>query len=398
MRTRLKMGQLVAAWPSCKPHETSPKEQQHDCNNNNIQTECNGFPIDEQDKSMKQKTRINNNKKDKKINEAKMVLICKEQEGSFEISKGSDGNNFMNNDRSLENMAPKFKYVENECLQDICLIRDCLRQERDKQTSELQLFYNAEFKRLMEDDWLVTRFLLRGSKEAARNKQANKQINNDQQQQQQQTITTESIATRNKTIVNLQDLSMRHKETLKLIEACAQFKLKYQMGSELKLSDFPLLWTKREGILVHGLDRCGNACIYLRCQLHKPKLIDQAESRFHFKRLLLFHLNECDLKLFNREGHAICCIFDMSSVSLENLDLELIAWMVSSFKHCSPKLLAYVIVYNLPWLFNATFRLLTQNLLSRSHQQSLRFVYSNELLHYINANQLPVYLQEKLKV
>lgn len=282
--------------------------------------------------------------------------------------------------QQIPNLAPKFKHQNNCCQDDIERIRQLLLEARRNQPVELRNFHAIEFKRLMTDDWLITRFLLRGTKEAARALSIS--TNNDNNNNNNNQLLTKEYI---------------YEQTMKLIDACANFKLQYQMASNLKIEDFPLEWTQTEGVLVHGYDRNGNVNIYMRCQLHKPKLIDKAELRHLFKRLLLFHLAESDIKLTNKPGSAICCIFDMTSASLENLDLELLAWMVSSFKHCSPKLLAYVIIYNLPWLFNATFRLLTRGLLSRNHQQGLRFVYGKEIINYIERVNLPRYLCERLE-
>lgn len=268
-----------------------------------------------------------------------------------------------------KSIASKIKQQTNCPEQDLKAIRKLLSAERDNQDLEEFQFWTPDFDRMMNDDWLVTRFLLRGSKAA------DKKFYFINQRKKNEDI---------------------YRETMNLIKLCAAFRLEYRINGLTKVGEFPKEWTSKNGLIKHGFDLIGNPVVYLRIKIHKPKLIGTKKLRHQFKRLLLFTLEECDKDLFNKPGKGICCVFDMSDATFENVDLELLTWMMKSFKSCGPKLLSYMIVYNLPWIFNATFKLISSTILSNSNKQSLRFVYGNEISDYISRNNLPMYLKDNL--
>lgn len=183
---------------------------------------------------------------------------------------------------------------------------------------------------------------------------------------------------------------------MELIASCAKFRMDYDVSGCTQESEFPQDWTTSGGLFHYKPDLCGNPTVYLRVALHRPKLIESDELRHQFKRYMLYTLEQCDKDLYNRPGKAICCVFDLTNASLDNIDLELTSWMVKSFKDCSPKLLNYVILFNPPWFFAATFRLICNSLLSNSRRQSVKFAYRDELLNYINHSNLPAYIKMTL--
>lgn len=260
-------------------------------------------------------------------------------------------------------LAPKFKYETNYPVKDIEEIRNLLTIERANQSDEEYQFWTPDYERMMIDDWLVTRFLLRGLKAS------NKQGKGD-------------------------DKVAVYQQTMNLIRSCAKFRREYKVNGLTKESEFPVEWLKTNGLFNYKQDLSGNPTIYLRIKLHKPKLIEKDELKNNFKRLLLFTLEKCDQDLLNNPGKGVCCIFDMSDATFENVDLEMMSWMIRSFKNCSPKLLCYVIVYNLPWFFSATFKFISSTLMSNSNKQCLKFVYGDEILNYIDRNNLPDYMRD----
>lgn len=261
-------------------------------------------------------------------------------------------------------LAPKFKYETNYPVKDIEEIRKLLTIERANQPAEEYQFWTPDYERMMKDDWLVTRFLLRGLKAS----------------QKQGKGSNDKVAI--------------YKQTMNLIKSCANFRRDYKVNGLTKESEFPAEWLKTNGLFSFKQDLSGNPTMYLRIKLHKPKLIETKELKNDFKRLLLFTLEKCDQDLFNNPGKGICCIFDMSDATFENVDLDMMSWMIRSFKSCSPKLICYVVVYNLPWFFSATFKLISNTLMSNSNKQCLKFVYGNEILNYIDRDNLPEYMRD----
>lgn len=261
--------------------------------------------------------------------------------------------------------ALKYKHSRSYPENDLARIRELLKIERSLQGQEEFDFWAADYQRMLRDDWLVTRFLIRGTK-------------------------------RNQ--LNAKDGSREaaYLTTMNLIKACAKFRHDFRVNYSTEPDEFPIEWVKVNGVFSYKSDLVGNPTIHLRIGMHKPKLIASKSLRHLFKRYLLYNLEKSDQELANRPGKLLCCVFDMSSANFENVDLEIVSWMVKSFKICGPKLISYTIVYNLPWFFNATFKLISNTLLSNSNRQSLKFVYGEEILNYISYQNLPDHIRDGL--
>lgn len=297
------------------------------------------------------------------------------KESLFEVDLNNN-NDFKQSIYASNCLALRYKYQDLASKEDINEMRKLLIEEREKQLGEIDNeeieFYRADFNRMLIDDWLVTRFLLRGHKALNRANQDN-----------------QCLREPSKRAVCLQ--------TIKLIKNCAKFRFEYKINGRTSIEEFPRDWVDVNGLFYYRPDRAGNPTIYLRVALHRPKLIETPEARHLFKRYMMYTLECCDRQLLNQPGKAICCIFDMSNVALDNIDLELTTWMIKSFKDCSPKLLCYIVIYNPPWFFTATFRLICNTLLSNSKRQCVKFARGNEIMAYVSEQNLPPYLRLILK-
>jgi len=277
---------------------------------------------------------------------------------------------FSSNQDCLKTLG--FKYTLNAPLEDIENVRELLARQQGHQNFRRDEweFFKTDYDRMMKDDWLVTRFLLRGRKG------------------------NHSSASHG--FVDSRTAQSCYAKTIELIKACARFRYEYRINALTEEKDFPTEWTKVRGMFHYRHDLVGNPVAYMRVGLHRPKLIEEEALRHEFKRYMLYVLEQCDKELFQRPGKALCCVFDMSNVAFENIDLELTTWMIKSFKNCAPKLLCYVIIYNPPWFFTATFKIIRKTLLSNNKRQSIKFAYGDEILNFIEYINLPPYLRETL--
>lgn len=285
--------------------------------------------------------------------------------------------------------AVAFKYTSNASAQDISDLRHLLTCLRREQAGFMDLeehkFYESDYQRMMIDDWLVTRFLIRGKK------MFEKEAELGQSYEILRLDNVKEIESRESSHLLDKQAILLH--TIELIKLCARYRFDYQINQRTSLDEFPSEWTKTDGLFHFRPDARGNPTIYLRVAFHRPKLIATPEARHLFKRYMLYTVELCDQELHNKSGKAICCVFDMTNVAFENIDLELTTWMIKSFKSSSPKLIGYVIIYNPPWFFTATFKVICNTLLSSSQRQSVKFASGNEILNYIDHANLPPYLR-----
>lgn len=106
-----------------------------------------------------------------------------------------------------------------------------------------------------------------------------------------------------------------------------------------------------------------------------------------FKAFILCVLEECDVA---NGGRGTAVIFDLSGCGLQNVDLGFLSWLLSSFRNYCPKGVSYIIVYNLPWILNATAKL-AMTWMSASNRRALRFAYGDEILNFVAKENLPDY-------
>lgn len=237
---------------------------------------------------------------------------------------------------------PTFLYSKN-CDQQ--LISETRRLLKERFTKNPDNFYEHDYQRMLTDDWTVTRFLLRRR--------------------------------------------LDPKRTAKLMEECGRFRKQYKM-SEVKLWEFPIEFHKAGGLFKYAPDRVGNITVYMRVKMYRrvPEISDV------FKAFILCILEECDLA---NGGRGVAVIFDLSSCGLQNVDLSFLSWLLSSFRNYCPKGVSYILVYNLPWILNATCKL-AMTWMSESNRRALRFVHGDEIEQFIAPENLPDYLGGMCKI
>lgn len=231
---------------------------------------------------------------------------------------------------------PTFLHTQN-CDQE--LIEETRRLLRERYAKNPDNFYDHDYKRMLTDDWTVSRFLLRRRLEP--------------------------------------------KRAAKLMEECGRFRKLYKM-SEVKLWEFPVEFHQAGGLFKYASDRVGNITVYMRTKMYRrvPEISDV------FKAFILCVLEEADSQ---NCGRGVAIIFDLTGCGLQNVDLGFLSWLLSSFRNYCPKGVSYIMVYNLPWFLNATCKLAI-SWLSASNKRALRFVHGREIETFIAVQNLPDYL------
>lgn len=237
---------------------------------------------------------------------------------------------------------PTFLHTQNCDPQLIKKTRELLKARYAKNPDA---FYDADYKRMLNDDWTVSRFLLRRREDP--------------------------------------------KRTAKLMEECGRFRKQYKM-SEVQLWEFPVEFHKAGGLFMYAPDRVGNLTVYMRVKMYRrvPEISDV------YKAFILCVLEQCDSA---NGGRGTAVVFDLSGCGLQNVDLGFLSWLLSSFRNYCPKGVSYIIVYNLPWILSATCKL-AMSWMSASNRRALRFVYGDEIQTFIAKENLPDYCGGTCKI
>jgi hypothetical protein len=101
----------------------------------------------------------------------------------------------------------------------------------------------------------------------------------------------------------------------------------------------------------------------------------------------------CFLCKFYRENNddLLTIIFDQAGCGLSNVDMDFTKYIITIFKYYYPNSLNWILVYEMPWILNATFQII-KKLLPAKAVERLRFVTAKTLKDYVDVdNQLDIW-------
>ncbi|KAK3854841.1 hypothetical protein Pcinc_038699 [Petrolisthes cinctipes] len=85
-------------------------------------------------------------------------------------------------------------------------------------------------------------------------------------------------------------------------------------------------------------------------------------------------------------GEWITVFFDMCDTGMKNMDMELIQYMINLFKNYYPWILNYIIVFEMPWLLSAMWKIIKTWLPPKSIEK-IKFVDKKSLKEFVSPDQ-----------
>jgi hypothetical protein len=136
----------------------------------------------------------------------------------------------------------------------------------------------------------------------------------------------------------------------------------------------------REGIFFpRGRDIDGRLLLIIKSKMHVKGQRDFED----IKKILIYWLDRIERE---ENGKKITMLFDMEGCGLSNMDMELIKYLINLFKHYYPYFLNYIIVYQMPWVLNAAFKVV-KSLLPARAVECMKFVDKNTLKTVVTPDQ-----------
>ncbi|XP_060557960.1 motile sperm domain-containing protein 2-like isoform X2 [Ruditapes philippinarum] len=175
-----------------------------------------------------------------------------------------------------------------------------------------------------------------------------------------------------RTYETLQEAANHLHESLK-------FRLEYGVN-DLKEDNFPQEMWETGAMYYHNHDKDGIPILYIQVKQHvkDPQLLPT------IKKWFAYHLEKQYLK---DPESSIVLLFDLDGAGMAQIDMEFVKHIINSFKLYYPKLLEYMLVYEMPWLFSAAWKLIKQMLNAESVKR-IKFVTKTNVQEYINKDQL----------
>lgn len=78
----------------------------------------------------------------------------------------------------------------------------------------------------------------------------------------------------------------------------------------------------------------------------------------------------------------ITVFFDMQACGLSNMDMDFSKFIVDTFKNYYPNAINYILIYEMPWILNAGFKIIKQ-LLPRKTVARMKFIYQKDIREYV---------------
>ncbi|KAK7796864.1 hypothetical protein U0070_021147 [Myodes glareolus] len=172
-------------------------------------------------------------------------------------------------------------------------------------------------------------------------------------------------------------------ETLKMLDESFQWRKEFSVN-DLNESSIPRWLLELGGIYLHGYDKEGNKLFWIRVKYH----IKDQKTIMDKKKLIAFWLE----RYAKREnGKPITVMFDMSETGLNSIDMDFVRFIINCFKVYYPKYLSKIVIFDMPWIMNAAFKIV-KSWLGPEAVSLLKFTSKNEIQDYVSVEYLPPHM------
>lgn len=158
-----------------------------------------------------------------------------------------------------------------------------------------------------------------------------------------------------------------------------KFRLEYAIN-DLTPDTFPTEFWENGRVYFHNHDKDNHKILYFNIKEHKK----DSQIMFLSKQFVAYLL---EVHYRQDPDERIVVLFDMQGAGLPNVDMEFIKFIISCFKIYYPVLLSYMLMYEMPWLFNAVWKII-KAMLSAEAIARIKFVTKSEIQEFINKDQL----------
>jgi len=135
----------------------------------------------------------------------------------------------------------------------------------------------------------------------------------------------------------------------------------------------------RGNLYVHNVDKDGKALLVFAVKNHKRG----EEAMDDMKRTFLYYLERIDR---TTGGGKMTLVFDCAGCGLKNMDMELIQYMINVFKDYYPDVLNYILVFEMPWVLNAAWKVI-KSWLPAAAVKKIKFLTKSNLQEYVSEDQ-----------
>jgi len=168
-----------------------------------------------------------------------------------------------------------------------------------------------------------------------------------------------------------------------MIDASLRWRKELDLNG-LSDASFPRQLHESGAIFYHNRDKEGHQILHIHVSKHKKS----SETNLIIRKYMAWQI---DRVLSKKPGERIAVIFDMSDASLSNVDVDLVKFQIACFTTYFPSSLAYILLFEMPWVLNAIWNLI-KKLLTAEQQKFVIMVKKHHMTKYIDPDQLFVHM------
>lgn len=169
---------------------------------------------------------------------------------------------------------------------------------------------------------------------------------------------------------------------LKSLTEALQWKKSYGVNTRTD-QYFPEDFYKIGGIFQYETDKNGLPLLYVRVCVHH-----KVQELIELIRQFFVHLvNKIDVS----SGGEWAVVFDSSNSGISNVDMDFSRFIVQVLQHYYPKGYKYVLIYNMPWIMVAFWKI-TRAWVADEVKQLIKFANGPQIFDFIDAESVPQYI------
>ncbi|XP_045525779.1 motile sperm domain-containing protein 2-like [Pieris brassicae] len=150
-------------------------------------------------------------------------------------------------------------------------------------------------------------------------------------------------------------------------------------ASDINESNIKMNYVEEGIIFPHSRDVDGSLLLIIKSKKHVKGTKDFEE----IKRIIIYWFDRMERE---ENGNKISLFFDMDGCGLGNMDMELIQYLISLFKHYYPNFLNYIIIFQMPWVLSAALKIV-KSLLPAQAIEKLKNVNKDSLKTFVLPDQ-----------
>ncbi|CAB3364898.1 Hypothetical predicted protein [Cloeon dipterum] len=133
------------------------------------------------------------------------------------------------------------------------------------------------------------------------------------------------------------------------------------------------------GLFAHNRDKDGKPLLIFRVKTHTKGQHNMDD----LKKYTIYWFERLERQT---KGDQITLFFDMSDCGLGNMDMEFTKYLINLFKCYYPSFLNYIIVFEMPWILNAAFKII-KSWLPPKAAEKIKSVDKKTVTNYIPIDQ-----------